>query len=74
MGTVSSERELINIIDSGTEAALLKPRWTVTNTYNIKSSLTIALSDNMIDKKKMNVVDSYCLYEDVDRKIIKFTI
>ena len=34
----------------------------------------MVLPSNTIDKKKMNIVDAYHLYENVDRKIIKFTI
>ena len=64
---VSSERESIDVINSRAEAALLGLEQTVTNTYNIKVSVTIALSDNRTDKKKINVVDAYCLvYENVD--------
>ena len=34
----------------------------------------MALSNNTAHKKKMNVVDAYRLYNDIDRNMIKFTI
>ena len=74
IAVVSSKRELIDMINSRVETVLLGSEWTITHTYNIKVSMTIALSDNTTDKKKINMVDAYRLYKNENGGIIKFTI
>ena len=74
ISAVSSERKLIDVINSGAEAALLGPGQTVTNNYDIEIGVTMVLLDNIMDKRKMNTVDAYRLHQDAHRKIIKSTI
>ena len=68
------DRDPINIIDSGIEAPLVGPRWTITNTYSGDIRVSLALPDKINQTYRIKLVDAYRLYRSAESEVVKLVI
>ena len=73
LGVFSKERNLVDIINSKAKV-LLRPRQTITYTYDIKLNITLALSNNINVLHRIETEDTYYSYQSNNGGIIRFVI